>query len=122
MTEANALFDLTNLLSYQNVMVIIACWSLVVVARKAAPKFFDGTIGKGLLPIMPVMFGEGLVWATMSYQPDASVGERILLGIVLGTIAANGHTVLKRFGLHGLIPGLREGDRGMGEADEPVVR
>jgi len=118
MTEAGAFFELENLLTYQNVLVMIGTWVLVVTARKTAPKFFTDGFGKRLLPLMPLVFAQALVWATIRFQPDATVGERIILGIILGAIAANGHSVLKRFGLTGLIPGLKDGDRGMGEKED----
>lgn len=118
MTEAHTFFDLKNLLTYQNVLVIVATYSLVVMSRKVAPRFFVEGLGNRLLPVMPVIYSQGLVWATMSFQPTATIGERILLGIVLGAIASNGHSVLKRFGFNDIVPGLRDNDRGMGPPTE----
>lgn len=107
-------FDLEHLLSYQNVLVIIAAWFAVITLRKMFPTFFKETVaGQRLLPVLPIVFCQAAVWITLSWQPTASWGERVLLGFVLGALTANAHTIFKRFGLHDYVPGIREGDRGV---------
>lgn len=115
MNQANAFFELSNLLTYQNVLVIVAAWFVVTTLRKMAPAFFVEGVGEKLLPLMPILVCQILVWATVRWQPDASWGERVLLGLVLGALTANAHTILRRFGLQELIPGLREGAKGFPE-------
>lgn len=99
MPEPHAFFDLKSFLSYQNVMLMIACWGLITTAKKMAPAFFDGPIGSRLLPVLPMVLCQAGVWLTVTWQPDASVGERITLGIVLGMGTANIHSILKRLGV-----------------------
>jgi hypothetical protein len=108
-----AFFDLQNLLSYQNVLVIVAAWTIITTLRKMAPSFFTAGIGQRLLPLLPLVVCQALVWATMVWQPTSTVGEKILLGFVLGALTSNAHSVLRRFGLHEVVPGLRRGDRGI---------
>ncbi len=111
----NGLFNLDVLLSYQNVLVIVAAWTLITTSKRMVPEFFESKAGKRFLPILPVLVCEALVFATMAFQPHMFTGERALLGVVLGTLTANVHTLAKRFGLHDLVPALR---KGVPEGDE----
>jgi hypothetical protein len=112
MAAAGAFFDLKNLLVYQNVLVIISSWFIITTLRKTFHGFFTDGLGRKLLPLMPIVTCEAMVWATIKWQPDSSTGEKILLGLVLGAMTANAHTVLRKFGLHDYIPGLKPGDKG----------
>lgn len=112
MSQAAAFFALENLLTYQNVLVIIAAWFAVTTLRKMFPRFFVERWGSRILPVLPAIVCQILVWATVQWQPEASAGERVLLGLVLGAFTANAHSILRRFGLQELIPGLREGEKG----------
>ena len=127
MNEPHAFFDLKNLLTYQNVLVIIGAWFVITTLRKMFDKFFTANPGKRLLPIMPILVCQAFVWLTVKWQPTSTWQEKILLGVVLGACTANAHTILRKFGLHDYIPGLRPGDKGFKpkepasqEEEEPV--
>lgn len=104
----NQLFNLDILLSYQNILVVIAAWTLISILKKVVPEITKNKWGKRILPVLPVLVCEALVFATMAMQPDMHLAERALLGVVLGTLTANVHTIAKRFGLQDLVPALRE--------------
>lgn len=112
MEATTAFFKLENLLSYQNVLVIIAAWFIVTTLRKMFPAFFVVGWGERLLPLLPAAVCQVLVWVTVRWQPDAEWGERVLLGLVLGALTSHAHSVLRRLGLQQFIPGLEEGSRG----------
>jgi len=103
-SQAGAFFDLKNLLTYQNVLVIMGAWFIVETLKLMTPKFWLSKHGANLLRLMPMIVCQGLVWVTIKWQPDASVGERILLGIVLGGLTAHSHDILKQFGLQKYVP------------------
>ncbi len=113
----NGLFNLDVLLSYQNVLVVIAAWTLITISKKVVPEFFSSQAGGRILPVLPVLVCEALVFATMSLQPEMFMGERALLGVVLGTLTANVHTLAKRFGLHDLVPALRDPEEKVAPAE-----
>ena len=99
----------SNILNYKNYLIIIAAWSLVLLCRKTFPKFFTEGFGIRVLPILPTVFSSTGVWMIS----ESGWREKVLMGLVLGTITANGHQILKRLGITDKIPGLRPGDRGI---------
>lgn len=102
--SAGAFFDLKHLLTYQNVLVCIAAWNLIELSKRLAPSFFRGPVGSRVLILMPMVFCQILVWATVPWQPESSAGEKIVLGLVLAFLTAHLHDILKRFGLQDYIP------------------
>lgn len=104
--QAAAFFQLESLLSYQNVLLILAAWNLIEVAKKLWPSFWRGKVGSKLLVLMPMLVCQALVWATARWQPESTWGEKLVLGLVLAFMTAHAHDVLKRFGLHEYIPFL----------------
>lgn len=119
-THAGTFFELGNLLTYQNMLVIIGAWFIIETTKKMGGGFHKTTWGKRLLPLLPVIICEIMVWATVKWQPESTPGEKILLGLVLGACTANAHTIFKRFGLTDYIPVLGEkgGDDGGSEEKE----
>jgi len=105
-TAPGAFFDLQNLLTYQNVLVVIAAWFVIETAKKIGPDFWRSKPGSRLLSLMPMTVCQALVWVTMPWQPDSTTGEKVVLGFVLGFLTAHAHDVLKRFGLHEYVPVL----------------
>ena len=99
MAEPHAFFDLKTLLTYQNVMVMLSSWAVIETAKKMFPPFFRSPVGLRILPALPMLVCLAGVWLTSSWQPDATVGERVTLGIVLGAGTANLHAILKRLGV-----------------------
>lgn len=101
---AGAFFDLKHLLTYQNMLIVMATWNVIELMKRLAPDFFRGKVGSKLLTLMPMIICQALVWITVKWQPESTPGEKIVLGLVLAFLTAHAHDVLKRFGLHEYIP------------------
>lgn len=112
--DPNAPFDLGQLLSFQNVLIVFVTWFLITTLRKAFPSFFVDGLGKRLLPVLPIPLAVVLVLLTAQWLPSVPYyTHRVVLGIALGALASNAQAVLKGTGLANVVPGLRPGDRGM---------
>jgi hypothetical protein len=112
-------FNLDNMLVPQNIALIVVSWSLTeLISRSSKGLEF---VRERMLPILPVLFCELFVFATSTWQPAATVGERALLGALLGTVTVWGHMAAQKSGLQGLIPFMKPGaDAGAEEkAPEP---
>lgn len=84
-------------------LLMIAVWSVLQAVRGAAPPamFVQGSWGGRLLPLAPVIACSVAVWIPGPWLPgDVVWAQRVVLGIVLGTMTAHMHTILSRFGLH----------------------
>ena len=99
-------FDLKKLFAYQNLMVVVGAWFVIETLKKAFTKFWRGAVGQKLIVFMPILVCEALIFATMKWQPDTTVGERVVLGLVLGMATAHPHDILKRMGLLKYVPVL----------------
>lgn len=99
-------FNLDNMLRAQNVVVVVASWSVTELISRAGRGLTF--VRERLLPVLPLIFCELLVFATASWQPEATHGERALLGALLGTVTVWGHQAAKRAGLHDLLPFMRD--------------
>jgi hypothetical protein len=89
-------FNIDNLLMPQNMVVIMASWSLTEMFSrvfKGAP-FLDRVI-----IFLPLVFSLAIVFLTAERQPQATWGERVLLGTLLGTVTVWGHIAGKKTGL-----------------------
>lgn len=101
-------FNLDNVLMPQNVALIVVSWSLTeLISRSSKGLVF---VRERLLPILPLIFCEIFVFATASWQPAATHGERALLGALLGTVTVWGHAAAKKAGLHNWLPFMKDKD------------
>lgn len=95
-------FNLDNMLVPQNVALIVVSWSLTeLISRSSKGLTF---VRKRLLPVLPLIFCMLFVFATASWQPHATHGERLLLGALLGTVTVWGHMAAQKAGLHKYLP------------------
>jgi len=118
--NAGVLFELQNLLTYWNVLLIVAVWSLVQTVRGISPQLF-GKEGKlhRVVPAMPMVACSAAVWIPGPWlEASASWGEKVVLGVVLGAITANGHSIVKRTGLQNLLPGFMKIEKGNDDGEE----
>lgn len=95
-------FNLDNMLAPQNVALIVVSWSLTELVSRSSVGL--PVVRVRLLPILPVVFCELFVFATAGWQPQATFGERVLLGALLGTVTVWGHMAAQKTGLHKLLP------------------
>ena len=112
---AGAFFDLKNLLTYQNVLIVIAVWFVIQTLKRMFKSFWAGAVGQKLIVFLPMVLCQIAVWTTVSWQPDSTAGEKVVLGFVLAFLTAHAHDVLKRFGLHKYVPVLGEAAKLKGE-------
>jgi hypothetical protein len=104
--DNNAPFALSNLLSQQNVLIVVAAWFTLEILKTLFKSFWAGPIGQKLIVVMSVPICQIAVWTTVAWQPTATYGERVVLGLVLAAVTAKGHTIFKRFGLLKYLPVL----------------
>ena len=99
-------FNLDTILVPQNIALIVVSWSLTeLISRSAKGWQF---IRDHLLPILPLAFCELFVFATASWQPSATHGERALLGALLGTVTVWGHSFVQNSPFAKYIPFLKD--------------
>jgi len=101
-----AFFDLKHLLSYQNVLIVIAVWFVLETLKVMFKDFWRDAIGQKLIVLMPMLLCQIAVWTTVAWQPTSTSGEKVVLGLVLAFLTAHAHDVLKRFGLQKYVPVL----------------
>ena len=84
-----------------NVLLMAAVWVLMAVAENAFPAHFEkGKIINRLEPLFPVVICLGFAtlvpgpWMT----PEATLGQKAVLGVILGAGAYNFAAMAKRFG------------------------
>ena len=118
-TQAHAFFDIKTLLSYQNVLVMLACWFVIQTLKRLGKDFWAGSVGQKLIVLMPHAVCQVAVWTTVKWQPDATVGERVVLGIVLAMGTANLHDIAKRLGLQGFLSVIGEKQTKLKPAGDP---
>lgn len=97
-------FQLDHLLSYQNVLIVIAVWFVIQTLKRMFKSFWAGAVGQKLIVLLPMVLCQAAVWITLPWQPDTTIGERVVLGLVLAFLTAHAHDILKRFGLHEYVP------------------
>lgn len=107
--------QLDNLLAYQNGLLVMAAWFITEIISRSTRGVI---VMQRVLPALPILVCEVLVFATTSWQPTATNGERMLLGVLLGALTVNGHMLAKKWGLQDLLPFMKErAQDGDGEAE-----
>jgi hypothetical protein len=122
--DAQAVKTLTDLLlTTENLLIMIAAWFAIVIARKASPGVFRRPILVRLLPVLPTAITVGLIWVP-GLRPDMPWGATLVLGIVLGWGAGQIHKVLAQtvLGRDDRIHGLKAtAPRDPSEPESPPV-
>jgi hypothetical protein len=114
-------FNLENMLSYQNGILIMAAWAITEMVSRATRKMSNADLRTSVLMIMPLLLCIAFVLGTSNWQPEATVGERLLLGSLLGSVTVWGHKIAKATGMHDKIPllNLIMAEKDDEEPDEP---
>jgi hypothetical protein len=85
-------FDLTSLLTGNNLILVGACFGLTAALRSVFPEFFAAGLGHRLLPLLPLILG--MLGALMGVCDGASsIASKIMLGVIAGTAAGHGFKV-----------------------------
>lgn len=85
------------LLRIENMLIVACVWVLMTTIRRSFPRLGESQIWARLSPIIPIILCSGLVWVPGAVE--GSVSTRIMVGVVLGAMAANGHKILKQTAL-----------------------
>lgn len=94
---SQAVQTLTDLLlTPENLMIMVAAWFLVVIARRAAPAFFTRPFMVRMLPVLPTFLTLGLIWIPGLRPTDMTIGATLVLGLILGWGASNVHKILSQ--------------------------
>ncbi len=109
-------FQIDNLLAYENGLLIVAAWFLTELLSRVTKGV---TFVARLLPLVPTVICVALVFLTTEWQPEATDGERVILGVLLGMMTVNGHVLAKRWGLHDFLPFMRAKPEQDAEEDAP---
>ena len=84
------------LLRYENSLVMFATWILVGLVYKLIPWVKKNSLAARLQPLAPIVVSSGLVWIPGTMPVDSGIGEKILLGIILGFASGSVHKMLKQ--------------------------
>jgi len=96
-TTATAVDVVGRLVTPQNLGMSAGLWLLLETARRLAPRLFQSGTFKRLLPILPEVLGAGVYWLMPALAaPHASLGERLLTGIVVGTGASKVRKLIRQ--------------------------
>lgn len=109
---AGAAIDIVaRLLTAENLGMSGAIWLLLELLRRSVPALFEKGIFRRLLPVLPETIGVGSYWLIPTLAaPGASLGERLLVGFVVGSGSSKLHSVVRQtvFGKDKMIEAERE--------------
>jgi len=97
-------FNTDNLLMPQNAMLMSLAWGLTEMASRGTRKMSKTDLRELVLMMLPVLLCVFFVFLTANWQPHATTGERVLLGIALGVCTVFGHNIAKKTGMHDKLP------------------
>lgn len=97
--EAGAQTLISTVLAYENLAVVVGCWIVITTAQRAAPEFFKRPIVARLLPIFPLVLCTAALWLPGVAQAAMSIGDKILLGLLLGFAVGHAHKIITQAGL-----------------------
>ena len=100
-------FNTDNLLMPQNAMLMSLAWGLTEMSSRTMRKMTSSDKRELVLMMMPVFLCTFFVFLTSNWQPHATTGERVLLGITLGVCTVFGHMFAKKTGMHDKLPFLK---------------
>lgn len=100
-------FNTDNLLMPQNAMLMSLAWGLTEMASRGSRKMSKGDLRELTLMTLPAFLCLCFVFLTSNWQPHATTGERVLLGITLGVCTVFGHMFAKKTGMHDKLPFLK---------------
>jgi hypothetical protein len=82
------------LLQTEHALIACAAWVVLAMVKRVAPCLSENRVWLRLLPVMPTVL---CTWA--AFWPglvEGTVGERVLLGIVLGAISSHVYKLVQQ--------------------------
>jgi hypothetical protein len=86
----------SKLLHIHVVLMAIAAWFILWAIRRMWKSMDDNEWVRRLKPLYPTVLCQGFVWIP-GILPDATTGERILMAVWAGILAAIGYQIIRRF-------------------------
>jgi len=86
------------LLREENLLTMVAVWSLIFAFQRAFPEIWNHSICRRTKHFIPLLFCSIAVWLPGVQPPEAEAGDLIILGIVLGFGVGHLHGLMKRLG------------------------
>jgi hypothetical protein len=82
------------LLRTEHLLIMLAVWVLIWLARRLMPELDRSAVFVRLLPALPIVGCFALVW--LPGLVDGVPGEKALLGLVLGAFCGHAHKLAKQ--------------------------
>ncbi len=82
------------LMRVENLSIAVAVWVLLSIFCRVFPKVKAHPLWARLAPALPILLCSIAVWIPGVADPELGVGSRVMLGIILGAVAANAHKIL----------------------------
>ena len=82
------------LMQVNHMLIVVSVWVLMSLVRRIVPAVGDHHIYATLSPVLPIVLCSVAVW--IPGLVDGSIATKIMLGIVLGAMAANGHKIVRQ--------------------------
>ncbi len=98
MENATAVFT-DYLFQVPNLLIVGATYVLIGIKQRIFPNLQRHHVWARIAPLAPIILCSGFVWIPGAGPEGVSVGSRIMLGIVLGAMAAHGHKIFRQSAL-----------------------
>jgi C4-dicarboxylate transporter len=79
-----------------NLILMTAVWALIGSLKKAAPELNNSAAFARVAPLLPIVLCIGAMWIPGVEHESMGVGERILLGCVLGFAVGHVHKLTRQ--------------------------
>lgn len=86
----------TYLLQPANLLIVASVWVVLSAVRQVLPAMCAHHLYARIAPVLPILLCVGAVFASGA---EGTIAARIMLGIVLGAMAANGHKIFRQTAL-----------------------
>ncbi len=94
------------LLNKWNALLCVSVWVGIQTAKRMLPdEYFDkGRLLARLLPIAPIAICCAAVWVPGPWATgEETAAQLLILGVVLGAVTSNIHTIASRLGVHQIL-------------------
>lgn len=82
-----------ELLTSQNILLVAAIYAIVQALKMALPKWSAGKVGQRVIPLLPLALGVAGALLGMGGLGEATIADQVTIGIIAGSVAAQGFKV-----------------------------
>lgn len=80
----------------ENLLLMFAVWAFIGTAKKALPDIAASAVFARIAPVLPLALCVAAMWMPGVQQASLGVGEKVLLGCVLGFAVGHLHKLTKQ--------------------------